>query len=82
MTQMSRMVCAVQGDIDKHESWINMNVFYVIPVAPGKSAVLFSGFFTAHGAKKMPLIPQLIFKFRPRWFVIPLLLHAYFFTGY
>lgn len=57
----------MQGDVEDHKTWININVFYVIPVAPGKSAVLFSGFFTAEGAQKMPLIAQLIFKYRPRW---------------
>ncbi|KAK9908684.1 hypothetical protein WJX75_001402 [Coccomyxa subellipsoidea] len=56
-----------KGDVEDHKTWININVFYVIPVAPGKSAVLFSGFFTAEGAQKMPLIAQLIFKYRPRW---------------
>lgn len=47
-----------------------MLAFYVIPVAPGKSAILFSGFFTEQGMKSTPLIARLVFLLRPRWCVI------------
>jgi len=59
--------CFVQGS---PESWLNMLAFYVIPVAPGKSAILFSGFFTELGMKSVPLIARLVFWLRPRWCVI------------
>ncbi len=65
------MALGVQGDASKHETLINIITFYVIPVAPGKSAVLFQGYYTAMGIKSLPLPAKLFFTLRPLWCAFP-----------